>query len=50
VEVAEVCAEVKHKAKIITGSNLFVDRREAEPAPLGTPVQGASGVTRVEND
>jgi diguanylate cyclase (GGDEF)-like protein len=50
VEVAEVCAEVKHKAKIITGSNLFVDRREAEPVPLGTPVQGSSGVTRVEND
>ena len=30
VEVAEVCAEVKHKAKSITGSNLFVDRRSGE--------------------
>jgi diguanylate cyclase (GGDEF)-like protein len=29
VEVAEVCAEVKHKSKAILGSNLFVDRREA---------------------
>jgi diguanylate cyclase (GGDEF)-like protein len=29
VEVAEVCAEVKHKAKEMRGSNLFVDRREA---------------------
>ncbi|MCP4570851.1 MAG: response regulator [bacterium] len=27
VEVAEVCAEVKHKAKTIEGSNLFIDRR-----------------------
>ncbi|MFN2371072.1 MAG: response regulator [Candidatus Krumholzibacteriia bacterium] len=30
VEVAEVCAEVKHKAKAITGSNLFVDRRSGQ--------------------
>ena len=27
VEVAEVCAEVKHQAKAIPGSNLFMDRR-----------------------
>jgi len=30
VEVVEVCAEVKHKAKSITGSNLFIDRRYGE--------------------
>ncbi len=30
VEVSEVCAEVKHMAKSITGSNLFVDRRHGE--------------------
>jgi len=30
VEVAEICAEVKHKAKTIDGSNLFVDRRHGE--------------------
>lgn len=30
VEVAEVCAEVKHKAKTIKGSNLFIDRRKGE--------------------
>lgn len=30
VEVAEVCAEVKHKAKSIKGSNLFIDRRIGE--------------------
>jgi diguanylate cyclase (GGDEF)-like protein len=47
VEVAEVCAEVKHKAKTITGSNLFVDRREATPPPLGTPVEGSSGAAPV---
>ncbi len=41
VEVAEICAEVKHKAKAITGSNLFIDRREASPPPLGSPVIGA---------
>ena len=34
VEVAEVCAEVKHKAKTILGSNLFLDRREAAPEAL----------------
>ncbi len=45
VEVAEVCAEVKHKAKSVTGSNLFVDRREASPPPLGTPVIGAGEQT-----
>jgi diguanylate cyclase (GGDEF)-like protein len=50
VEVAEVCAEVKHKAKIIMGSNIFVDRREADPPPLGTPVNGTPGVTLVEDD
>ena len=43
VEVAEVCAEVKHKAKTVIGSNLFVDRREADPSPLGQPVGGAVG-------
>jgi len=35
VEVAEICAEVKHKSKSINGSNLFLDRREATPPPLG---------------
>jgi len=45
VEVAEICAEVKHKAKTVTGSNLFLDRREAEPSPLDTPVGGAGGQT-----
>ncbi len=34
VEVAEVCAEVKHQAKSISGSNLFVDRRNAETASV----------------
>ncbi|MEN8007656.1 MAG: response regulator [Candidatus Krumholzibacteriota bacterium] len=38
VEVAEICAEVKHKAKSIIGSKIFVDRREADPPPLGQPV------------
>jgi PleD family two-component response regulator len=49
VEVAEVCAELKHKAKTIIGSNLFVDRREADPPPLGQPVGGAAGQT-VDSD
>ena len=49
VEVAEICAEVKHKAKAITGSNLFVDRREAEPTPLSTPVGGAHGRRSTDN-
>jgi PleD family two-component response regulator len=35
VEVAEVCAEVKHKAKSIPGSNLFIDRRAGEPVGGG---------------
>jgi diguanylate cyclase (GGDEF)-like protein len=34
VEVAEVCAELKHGAKEISGSNLLVDRREATPNSL----------------
>lgn len=40
VEVAEVCAEVKHKAKTITGSNLFIDRRgnRRKPDPLDRKV------------
>jgi PleD family two-component response regulator len=45
VEVAEVCAEVKHKAKDILGSNLFVDRREAPPLPMLQP-QGATGASK----
>lgn len=39
LEVANVCAEVKHKAKAIPGSSLFLDRRgelvPADPAPSG---------------
>jgi diguanylate cyclase (GGDEF)-like protein len=50
VEVAEVCAEVKHKAKSITGSHLFVDRREAAPPPLGTPVESSPVATPVKDD
>lgn len=34
VEVAEVCAELKHAAKNTTGSTLQVDRREASPDSL----------------
>jgi len=45
VEVAEICAEVKHKAKSITGSNLFIDRREADCPPLGTPAGEAGRQT-----
>ena len=40
VEVAEICAEVKHKAKTINGSNLFVDRREATSSPVDILVEG----------
>lgn len=39
VEVATACAEVKHAAKQVAGSNLFVDQRGAE-APLLAPVPG----------
>ena len=39
VEVAEICAEVKHKAKITIGSNLFVDRREATSSPVDILVE-----------
>ncbi len=39
VEVAEVCAEVKHQAKAITGSNLFLDRRGVDPVPKGWPLE-----------
>jgi len=49
VEVAEICAEVKHKAKSVEGSNIFVDRREADPPPLGQPVTISSEHTP-END
>ncbi len=49
VEVAEICAEVKHKAKSVEGSYLFVDRREADPPPLGQPVTSSSEHTS-END
>ncbi len=45
VEVAEICAEVKHKAKSIVGSNIFVDRREADPLPLGQSVSSSSEQT-----
>lgn len=38
VEVAEVCAEVKHAAKKIPGSNLFMDRRgDRNPAGAEQP-------------
>ncbi|HPF69268.1 MAG TPA: diguanylate cyclase [Candidatus Krumholzibacteria bacterium] len=40
VEVAEVCAEVKHKAKSITGSNLFIDRRLGEGFGVGRRTVG----------
>ncbi len=49
VEVAEICAEVKHKAKSVIGSNLFVDRREADPSPLGQPVGISSGQSPEED-
>jgi diguanylate cyclase (GGDEF)-like protein len=45
VEVAEVCAEVKHKAKTIIGSNLFLDRREASPVSLCQPAVVAAEPT-----
>lgn len=38
VEVATVCAEVKHKAKFIAGSNIFLDIRSnptLDPVPAG---------------
>ncbi len=42
VEVAAACAEVKHAAKSVEGSNLFVDQRNAEspslPVMPGSPV------------
>lgn len=41
VEVANVCAEVKHQAKSIVGSNLFLDRRTDDPSP--TPERAAPG-------
>jgi diguanylate cyclase (GGDEF)-like protein len=34
IEVADVCAEVKHRAKKLPGSNFFMDRREG---PLNLP-------------
>jgi len=38
VEVAAACAEVKHAAKQVPGSNLFVDRRgERRDVPSGPP-------------
>ena len=39
VEVAEVCAELKHAAKNVAGSTLQVDRREANPNSLPNPVE-----------
>lgn len=41
VEVAEVCAELKHAAKHKPGSVLQVDRREANPDSLPNPVSPA---------
>ncbi len=47
VEVAAVCAEVKHAAKGITGSNLFVDKRGnrmPEKAPGGMNIGQAETI------
>ncbi len=49
VEVAEICAEVKHQAKTITGSNLFVDRREASLDRSSVPVGGTHGRRSTDN-
>ena len=45
VEVAEVCVEVKHQAKAINGSNLFLDRRGDASAPKGWPLEGSEEET-----
>lgn len=50
VEVAEVCAEVKHKAKTITGSNLFIDRRDGLTRPQNAPDGVPQEKTLVQDD
>ena len=48
LEVASVCAGVKHMAKAIAGSNLFLDRRGEHCA--GQPAAGAGDAEASDGD
>ncbi len=47
LEVANICAEVKHMAKAVPGSNLFMDRRGESDDGTGEEVVSANGLATV---